>query len=77
MARSFSGGRRWSTWREPPTMDKQLLNYITCGCESSAQIINHLVQVALGFIYNGQKFRLSQEKEGIMDRVEKHFPLQL
>ena len=21
---------------EPPTMDKQLVNFITCGCESSA-----------------------------------------
>jgi hypothetical protein len=26
----------WSTWREPPTMGKQLVNFITCGCESSA-----------------------------------------
>jgi hypothetical protein len=23
-------------WREPPTMGKQLVNFITCGCESSA-----------------------------------------
>ena len=45
---------------------------------ATSQIINHLVQVALGFIYRyEQKFRLSQEKEGIMDRVEKHFSLQL
>jgi hypothetical protein len=36
MATSFSGGRSWSTRREPPTMDKQLVNFITCGCESSA-----------------------------------------
>jgi hypothetical protein len=34
MATSFSGGRSWSTWREPPTMGKQLVNFITCGCES-------------------------------------------
>jgi hypothetical protein len=33
MATSFSGGRNR---REPPTMDKQLVNFITCGCESSA-----------------------------------------
>jgi hypothetical protein len=33
MATSFSGGR---SWREPPTMGKQLVNFITCGCESSA-----------------------------------------
>ena len=25
-----------STRREPPTMGKQLINFITCGCESSA-----------------------------------------
>jgi len=33
MATSFSGGR---SRREPPTMDKQLVNFITCGCKSSA-----------------------------------------
>jgi hypothetical protein len=36
MATSFSGGRSRSTQREPPTMGKQLVNLITCGCESSA-----------------------------------------
>ena len=36
MATSFSGGRSWSTRREPPTMGKQLVNFITYGCESSA-----------------------------------------
>ena len=34
MATSFSGGRSCSTLREPPTMVKQLVNFITCGCES-------------------------------------------
>jgi hypothetical protein len=33
MATSFNGGR---SWREPPTMGKQLVSFITCGCESSA-----------------------------------------
>ena len=33
MATSFSGGRNR---REPPTMGKQLVSFITCGCESSA-----------------------------------------
>jgi hypothetical protein len=33
MTTSFSGGR---SRREPPTMGKQLENFITCGCESSA-----------------------------------------
>jgi len=36
MATSFSGGRSPSTRREPPTMSKQLVNFITCDCESSA-----------------------------------------
>jgi hypothetical protein len=36
MATSFSGGRSRSTRREPPTMGKQLVNFITCDCESSA-----------------------------------------
>jgi hypothetical protein len=31
MATSFSGGSSRSTPREPPTMGKQLVNYITCG----------------------------------------------
>jgi hypothetical protein len=31
MATSFSGG---GSWREPLTMYKQLLNFITCGCRS-------------------------------------------
>jgi hypothetical protein len=33
MATSFSGRR---SRRRPPTMVKQLVNFITCGCESSA-----------------------------------------
>jgi hypothetical protein len=36
MATSFSDGRSRSTRREPPTMGKQLVNFITYGCESSA-----------------------------------------
>jgi hypothetical protein len=35
-ATSFSGGRSRSTRREPTIMGKQLVNFITCGCESSA-----------------------------------------
>jgi hypothetical protein len=31
MATSFSGGISRSTRREPPTMGKQLVNFITCG----------------------------------------------
>jgi hypothetical protein len=36
MATSFSGGGSRSTRREPPTLGKQLVNFITCRCESSA-----------------------------------------
>ena len=36
LATSFSDGRSRSTRREPPTMGKQLVNFIACGCESSA-----------------------------------------
>ena len=41
MATSFSGGGRRSTRREPPTMSKQLINCITCGCESSAPFLKY------------------------------------
>ena len=36
MATSFSGGGSRSTRREPPTLGKRLVNFITCGCELSA-----------------------------------------
>jgi hypothetical protein len=39
MVTNFSGGRSWNTRREPPTMDKQLVNFIPCGCESSAPFL--------------------------------------
>jgi hypothetical protein len=35
MATSFSGGGSWSTRREPPTMGKQLENFITCNIAST------------------------------------------
>jgi hypothetical protein len=40
MATSFSGGSSRTTRREPPTIGKQLVNFITCGCESSAPFCN-------------------------------------
>jgi hypothetical protein len=39
MATNISGGRSRSTQREPPIMDKQLVNFITCGYESSAPFL--------------------------------------
>jgi hypothetical protein len=41
MATIFSGGRSRRTRREPPMMGKQLVNFITCGCESSAPFYSH------------------------------------
>jgi hypothetical protein len=39
MATSFSGGGSRSTRKEPPILGKQLVNFITCGCESSAPFL--------------------------------------
>jgi len=36
MAASFNGGGSRNTRRESPTMGKQLVSFITWGCESSA-----------------------------------------
>jgi hypothetical protein len=59
MATSFSGGRSRSTRREPPTMGKQLVNCITCDCESNAPFfviyksgtITFLVYVGIDLLY--------------------------
>jgi hypothetical protein len=40
MATIFSSGRSQSTRREPPIIGKQLVNFITCGCESSAPFLD-------------------------------------
>jgi hypothetical protein len=37
---NFSGERSRSTRKEPPTMGKQLVNFITCVCESNAPFCN-------------------------------------
>ncbi len=44
MVTTFSGGRSRSTQREPPTIGKQLVIFITCFCESSAPFLVHLDQ---------------------------------
>ena len=36
MVTCFSGGGSWSTRRDPSTLGKQLVNFITCGYESIA-----------------------------------------
>ena len=35
----YHGGRSWSTRREPLTMSKQLVSFITCGCEPGAPFL--------------------------------------
>jgi hypothetical protein len=39
MGTSFSGGGSRNTWKEPPTMGKQLVNFIIYGCESRAPFL--------------------------------------
>jgi hypothetical protein len=39
MGTSFSGGRSRNTRREPHTIGKQLVNFITCGSDSSAPFV--------------------------------------
>jgi hypothetical protein len=60
MAISFSGGGSRNIHREPPTLGKQLVNFITCGCESSAPFFCNLQSWArthaiLG--YDGRKMQ--------------------
>ena len=52
MANSFSGGGSRSTRREPPTMGKQLVNFITCDCESSAPFLAHLAKGHVSFCHH-------------------------
>ena len=52
MATSFSGGGRRSTRREPLTMGKQLVNFITCDCESSAPFLAHLAKDHVSFCHH-------------------------
>jgi uncharacterized protein YjaG (DUF416 family) len=62
MATSFSGE---GSWREPPTTGKQLVNFITCGCESTAPFLAHLAKG--NKIKSGQVYRDNRRKitEGI------------
>jgi hypothetical protein len=52
MAISFSVGGSRSTRREPPTMGKQLVNFITCDCESSAPFLAHLAKGHVSFYHH-------------------------
>ena len=52
MATIFSGGGSRSTRREPPAMVKQLVNFITCDCESSAPFLAHLTKHHVRFCHH-------------------------
>ena len=41
-----------STWREPLIMGKQLVSFITCGCESSAPFLAHLAKGNVSFCHH-------------------------
>jgi hypothetical protein len=38
--------------KEPPTMGKQLVNFITCDCESSAPFLAHLAKDHVSFCHH-------------------------
>ena len=70
MTTSFSGGGSRSTQREPPTMGKQLVNFITCGFESSAPffVIYKAMLLCNSYtcqLYNCFCFRTEVEMSGI------------
>jgi hypothetical protein len=48
-----SGGRSQSTRREPLTMGKQLVNFITCSCESSAPFSKILINLITVYLVQG------------------------
>jgi hypothetical protein len=52
MATSFSGGGSRSTRREPPTLGKQLINFITCDCESSTSFLAQLAKGHVSFCHH-------------------------
>ena len=52
MATSSSGGQSRSSRREPPTMGKQLVNFITCDCESSARFLADLAKGHVSFCHH-------------------------
>ena len=73
MATNFSSGRSRSTRREPATMGKQLVIFITCGCESSASffVIYKAGREPTPFVWveslkaAKEEFDLKNEHEGV------------
>ena len=52
MVTNFSCGGSRSTQREPPTMGKQLVNFITCDCESSEPFLGRLAKGHVSFCHH-------------------------
>ena len=75
MATSFSGGRSRSTRREPPTMGKQLVSFITCTlfCNLQSRVRTHAVLVIGLYELIGNPTTSLIEPPGphrIQDRIE-------
>jgi hypothetical protein len=72
MATSFSGGR---SRREPPTMGKQLVNFITCDCESNALLFSSTFRrrkvELLSSLWRQRLGRLSFLSESISQKLSK------
>jgi hypothetical protein len=49
---SLSGGGSRSTRKKPPIMGKQLVSFITCGCESSAPYVVIILAILSIWILN-------------------------
>jgi hypothetical protein len=56
-----------NSWREPPTMGKQLVNFITCGCESNTPWNTYRHKLAELFFYSHE----ADSMQGILKKNEK------
>jgi hypothetical protein len=73
MATSFSGGGSQSTRREPKTMGKQLVNFITWGCESSPPFFVTYKEKHLILLYildMGSEKKKKKKKKKIKEELE-------
>ena len=53
--------------REPPNMSKQLVRFITCGCETSAPFLSNLINKCIVYIVGGiTDFILDNTTPGIV-----------
>ena len=66
-------------WREPPTMGKKLVNFITCGCESSTPFCNLQSQAHTNAILVIDLYELlgNPRKKGKFDSIILYFSMWL